>query len=78
MIHDPRNQNVIDLAAYRDMIDSDYEDYIEAPVSRRARWLNAAESTMLALVFVAAVLALCVAFVLSPLFALVAAFWRAK
>lgn len=72
MNHDPRHQNVIDLAAYRDMIDSDYEDSCEVPLSPRARWLNAAENTVLALLFVVAVVAACLAIFLTPLILLAA------
>jgi hypothetical protein len=62
MMHDPRTQIVVDLASYRDMLDSDREDS-----SRRARWLNTAGNTALALLFVVAVMAACAALVLSPL-----------
>jgi hypothetical protein len=73
MNHDPRSAVVIDLAEYRDMLDSDYEDACEVPLSRRARWLGHAENVVLSLLFVGAVVALCIAVVLSPLIAVAAA-----
>jgi hypothetical protein len=78
MMHDPRTQVVVDLAAYRDMLDADHEDCCEVPIkSRRARWLGVAENAAHALLFLVGVVALCaVVLTMAPLIA-VAAWLRA-
>jgi hypothetical protein len=71
---DPRRYSapVFDLQAYREQLDNDREDFCEVPISRRARWLGYAEDTVLSLLFVGSIVALCAAVMLSPLIAVAA------